>query len=132
VLRPLPEDAADSGRATYRIYDEPVVMTTDESAAKAAEELGYHVNELRHMETDGPAMYGATVTVDIAEFDCGVCDSDDTVVSREDSEWVCLRCGMEVSENVAETANERLEAGDFQRGRIEKEVGDLARTVVPN
>lgn len=122
------ESGAGHGRATYRIYDDPVVLTDDETAAKAAAQLGYPVNELRHKKNTLPSQLGATVTVDIPEFECRYCD-DGATVAREDGDWVCLRCGIGVSEKTAADANERLEAGEFERGRIEQEVDDLARSL---
>lgn len=113
---------------TYRVYADPVYLTDDETTAKAAEELGHHVNELRHKKRTLPSQLGATVTVEIGMFDCRHCDNEG-VVAREESEWLCLRCGIAVSDEIADIANERLESGNFERGRIEKEVDDLARSM---
>ncbi|MFT4949919.1 MAG: hypothetical protein ACI9CA_002061 [Natronomonas sp.] len=74
----------------------------------------------------------AKLTVVLPEWDCDYCGAGPRV-SREDGAWVCLRCGMDVSEQVADRADDRLAAGEGEHGIIAQEVegiaADLAATL---
>jgi hypothetical protein len=67
----------------------------------------------------------AKLTVVLPEWDCGYCGAGPRV-SREDGAWVCLRCGMGVSEQVADRADGRLAAGEGEHGIIAQEVEQIA------
>ncbi|WP_201293988.1 hypothetical protein [Natronorubrum halalkaliphilum] len=78
-----------------------------------------------------PSQLGASITVEIPMFECEYCGDDTERVAREDSEWVHHTCGMPVSDHFAETANEQLENGVFDRGIVEHEANAAAQRIIP-
>lgn len=78
-----------------------------------------------------PSQLGASITVEIPLFDCEYCGDDTERVAREDGEWVHHTCGMPVSDHVAQTANEQLENGKFDRGIVKHESNAAAQRIIP-
>lgn len=78
-----------------------------------------------------PSKSGNDISVVIPLFDCPHCSDDSERVAREYGEWVHQTCGMKVSDHTAQTANEQLEKGEFDRGWVQHQANAAAQRVAP-